>query len=470
MSELVKPNKVYDEPDYAKYLLMNTNTCFCQSEISDAEKLMAEIETIDPAVHKSIPGFVAKKEALETKMKAYHDLDAIWKQFLQTKEANLEELENLTAAKSSCEKKTLAKYSYMVAYAHYCEGNVPKSKDIFENRTLRLTEKTTLRVKDVEGLAPEVAKMKSMFQSIDKLDIAWKAYIKTGVSRGFDAELPVFPCNPTPKMKELVLKGAVDLCNLAPAMLDKIKKLQAESSVPPDAELAKEIEKLEKNIGQNEEGLAALNEAWEAFIPNNKVNPKIKYGYKYCTKEPLIRAYIMDGFAFTCDLAEDMLQKIDSLQRIEITPLEEITMVKINELSAINDRHKADGVKIEKLWNKFVGQGDKPLKDYQSAEYYCDNIHQVKDWTIRGLSGTCEEAPQYLEQIESFQRTFEFQFTEPVECRVQNLRVKVWDCRYQALQKLAKIEASPADSYEKKLEELMKEYEMSERPEPCTSK
>jgi|APTNR8051073442_1049403.scaffolds.fasta_scaffold00866_3 DNA-binding protein H-NS len=469
MSELVKPNKIYDEPDYAKYLLMNTNTCFCQSEISNAENLMAEIQTIDAAVHQSIPGFVVKKEDLESKIKAYHSLDAIWKQFLQTKEVSLEELEAVTAAKTSCEKKTLAKYSYMTAYAHFCEGNVPKSKDVFENRTLRLTEKTTLRVKDVEGLAPEVAKMKSMFQDLDKLEVAWKSFIKTGVSPGFPTELPLFPCNPTPKMKELVLRGSVDVCNLAPVMLDKIKKLQAESSVVLNAEVEKKIKEMEAAIEQNEKSLSTLNEAWEAFIPNNKVTPPTKYGYQYCSKEPLIRAYIMDGFAFTCDLAEEMLQKIDSLQRIERTPLEEITMIKINELSAINEQYKSDGIKIEKLWNKFIAQGEKQLKNYQSADSYCDNIHQAKDWTMRGLAGTCEEAPQYLEQIESFQRTFEFQFTKDLECQVQNLRIKIWDCRYQALQKLAKVEVSPTDSYEAKLKELMKEYEMDERPEACSS-
>jgi len=467
MSELVKPNKVYDQPDYAKYLLMNTNTCFCQSEVDKAENLMEEIQAMDAGVHKSIPGFIAKKETLEARIKAYYSLDAIWKQFLVTKEVSQEELEAVTAAKTSCEKKTLAKYTYMTAYAHFCEGNVPKSKDIFENRTLRLTEKTTLRVKDVEGLAPEVAKMKSMFQELDKLDIAWNTFIKTGVSPGFNTELPLFPCNPTPKMKELVLRGTVDMCNLAPVMLDKIKKLQAESSVVLNAEVEKKIKEMEASIDQNEKNLSALNEAWEAFIPNNKVIPPTKYGYQYCNKESLIRAYIMDGFAFTCDLAEVMLQKIDSLQSIKITHLEEITMRKINELSAINEKNKSDGLKIEKLWTKFIAQGDKLLKDYDSEDYYCDNIHQVKDWTMKGLAATCEESPEYLEEIEAFQATFEFQFTEDLECRIQKLRIKIWDCRHQALQKLARIEAA-SDAYEERLKELMKEYGMDERPEACS--
>ncbi len=469
MSQLVKPDKVYDPADYAKYLLMNTNSSFCQSEVEEAESLMAEIREMDEEVPESIPGFVKKMEELESKMKAYYSIDAIWKRFLETKAVSLEDLEAVAAAKTSCEKKTLAKYSYMTAYRHLCEGDVSRSRDIFENRTLRLTEKTTLRVRDVEGLASEVAKMKAMYQGMAKLDVAWNTYLKTGVSPGFDIELPLFPCYPIPNMKALVLNGVTDLCNEGPAALETIKKLQAESGVAADRELAEKVKELEASVEKNERSLAALNEAWEAFIPDNKVKHIGKYGYEYCNKESLIRAYVMDGFAHVCALAEEMLQKIDSLQRREEdrVQLEQITMIKINELDALSKQYQANGGKIERLWNKFVAQGDKLSEDFQSTDFYCDNIHQVKDWTIHGLSGTCEDATLYLEKIEAFQETFEFDFMEDLECRVRKLRIKVWDCRYEALEKLARVEAP--DAYEERLQELMQEYKMGERPEGCPS-
>lgn len=466
MSELVTPNKIFEKPKYAKYLLMNTNSSFCQSDVEDAENLMGEILEMDTEILKSVPGFVEKMEDLEAKIEAYHSMDDVWKRFLQTKNVSQDELEAITAAKTSCEKRTLAKYSYMTAYYHFCEGDVTQAKNIFENRTLRLTEKTSLRVKDVEGLAEEVADMKSMFQDMAKLDVAWKRYLQTGVSPGFDIELPLYPCNPTPNMKALVLNGVLDLCGAAPAALEEIKQLQAESGVRPDRELAGKVKELEAAVKQKNSGLAILSEAWEAFIPDNKVKHMGQYGYDYCNKEALIRAYVMDGFAYVCELAEDRLNKIDSLQRGDITPLEQITMIKINELAAISEKYQADGRNIERLWKKFVAQGDVLNESYQSADRYCDNIQQVKDWTIRGFTASCDQAHPYLEQIEAFQQTFEFSFTEELECRVQRLRIKVWDCRYNALQKLAKVEAP--DAYEARLEELMKEYGMGERPEVCS--
>ncbi|MFZ2897432.1 MAG: hypothetical protein WA004_02345 [Saprospiraceae bacterium] len=466
MSALAKPDKVYNKPDYAKYLLMNTNTSFCQSDMKDAEKLMEEIRTIDPEILESIPGYVEKKEALEAKIEAYYSMDVIWQRFLQTREVTSEELEAVTAARTSCEKRTLAKYSFMTAHYHLCQGDISKSKDVFENRTLKLIEKTTLRVEDVEGLAQEAGRLKSLYRTLDKLDAAWAAYVKTGVSPGFDVELPLFPCNPIPNMKAMVLNAVLDVCDSGEETLEKIKELQAGSSVGPDESLKAKVKELEAAVKSNDDKLAALNAAWAAFIPDNKVKAFGQYGYDYCTIEPLIRAYIMDGFVFVCETADEMLLKIDSIFEAEDPELESITMVKMNELAAMREVYHSNGVKIEKLWNKFISKGDKLTEKFQTTDLYCDNIHQVKDWTISGLTGDCEAGYLYLEKIETFHESFEFDFTEDVECRIQNLRVKVWNCRYELLRELAEVEA-PGDAMEARLAELLEEYGMGERPEVC---
>ena len=468
MSELVKPDKVYETPDYAKYLLMNTNTSFCQSDMKDAEKLMTEVKTIDQPILKAIPGFISKMEDLDKKMQAYHSMDDIWNRFLETKKVTFEELEAIEAAKTSCEKKTLAKYSYMTAHMYFCEGEVEEAKKIFETRTLRLTEKTSLRVRDVKGLRSEVADMKALFQDMDKLDVAWNKYLKTGVSPGFETELPLFICYPIPNMKEYLLRGAADVCTLGPEMLEKIKDLETESGVKPDRTLAKKVKELELAIASKDKDLADLDAAWKAFIPDNTVKRSSNYGYDYCNKEALIRAYIMDGFSFVCELAEEMLEKIDSMQRYETMPLEEITMVKINELAEINERYQLNGQEVEELWTKFVSQGDTLYETVYTTEDYCDNIHQVKDWTMYGHCGGCEEMYQYLDKIETFQETFEFNFTKDLECRVQNLRVKLWDCRYKVLLEIARLESSEG-SYETRLQELIDENGIGERPEVCST-
>lgn len=467
MKGIVRPNKVTDEKDYAKYLLMNTNNCFCQSKIAKAENLMEEIEKIDYTVHESIPGFVPKEKDLKRKIKAYYGIDKIWNRFLKTKEATVDELEEVYPPSSICEKQTLVKYSYMTAHYYLCNDEVDKAMRTFQSRTLKIAEKTTLRVKDVKGMAPEVKKMKKFFQLLPELEDAWQSYIETGVSPGFKESLPVFPCYPLPNMKEYVLKGLADVCNSGDKMLKKIKKLEVESGVAPDYELEEEIKKLKALTKENNKGINALNKAWKAFLPENKV-VHTDYGYEFCNKEPLIRAYIMDGFASVCDLADEALVNIDSIRRTGRVKLDEITIVKIDELKALKEHYQTNGSDIERIWKGFVAHGDMLTEDYQSRELYCDHISEVKDWTMRGLSASCEEARPYLEKIEEFNETFEFRFYEELECRVQRLRIKVWECTHNALVDLAKIQ-TPDGGYEERLQELMEEYGVGEQPEPCPS-
>jgi len=465
VSQLVKPDKAYKKQDYAKYLLMNTNSCFCQSKVSDAEKYVAEIQSLDPTIPQSIPRFIEKMDDLEKKIKAYHGMDAVWEQFLKTKEVSLEELDAVKGAKSSCEKKTLAKYSYMTAYHHMCQGNIERAKNIFETRTLRLAEKTSLRVQDVEGLAVEVRNMKTLFQNLDELDVVWQDFVKTGESKGYDVELPLFNCYPIPNMKVLVLNGATDVCNTAPIMLEKIKELEAETGVAPVGSVAKQVKKLTAAFNKTEKNLADLNKAWKAFIPENKLIHR-DYGYEYCTPEPLVRAYIMDGFAFVCEMAEENLQNIEKLVAKEDIELDEVTQSKINELSELNEAYKINERQMEEIWQEFISQGNTLSYKFISSDIYCDNVHQVKDWVVAGMTGTCEERFAYLSKIEEFQETFEFQFLPDLECRIQTLRVSLWDCRYLALQEMASIDVSE-ESSEERLTALMEEFNMGERPEEC---
>ena len=95
-----------------------------------------------------------------------------------------------------------------------------------------------------------------------------------------------------------------------------------------------------------------------------------------------------------------------------------------------------------------------------------DGGMSASDWTMQGLSSDCKQAREYLEVIEDFTSTFEFVFFEELECRVQKLRIQVWDCQYEALQEMVKYEVAE-EEFEGRVKELMEEYQMGERPEPC---
>ena len=136
----------------------------------------------------------------------------IWINFLKYRNVTLEDLEKASEANRVCEKGTLAKYSYMQAYAYYCQGEVEKARDKFQNFTLKIVDKTSLKIGDVEGLEGEVKIMRKLFKDLKALEPAWEELVSTGASPGFDREIPVIECHIEPSIKEYILKGSVDVC------------------------------------------------------------------------------------------------------------------------------------------------------------------------------------------------------------------------------------------------------------------
>ena len=129
-------------------------------------------------------------------------------------------------------------------------------------------------------------------------------------------------------------------------------------------------------------------------------------------------------------------------------------------------QYQDDAVAINTYWEDFKAQDDQMSDDYRLADYYCDNIYDVKAWLIKGLSVDCKEAVQYLELIDEVQKKLEFEFTVDVRCRVEKLRFNIWDCKYQVLAKLAKVQDN-TDTFEERMEKLMEEYGVGPKPELC---
>ena len=467
ISVLRRPDKRTDQQDYLKYLLMNTNSDFCQSDVADAEKLMAEMDLYDEELQKSVPGFWRKLTDLKAKVKAYHAVDAYWTKFLKGEVVTPDQLAAIEFADRLCEKQTAAKLNYMVAYYKVCSGEFEDAKRIFEKRTLQLAEKTSLKVEDVEGLAPRVKKMKAYFQVLPALNKAWADYLVNEESAGFERELPEFPCNPMPNIKRSLLRGLADVCRVGEEELAKIRTYTADESLILGRDIELTIDEFAAKVEAVSSRQQVLDSAWTAFLPESEPDVSIRYGYEYCDSESLIKAYLMDGYSFVCGLAESNLERIDSIRRADPMRLPKEVSTKIKELKQLREQYDANGKRIEQVWEFFVVNGDQLLDNYESTNDYCDNVQQVKDWTMRGLTTDCKYALDYLEQIEAFNEKFDFKFYEDLECRVQRLRLRIWQCRFDVVDELARLEAEQS-SYEQRLAELKEEYGVGERPEGCS--
>lgn len=466
---LSRPHPVQDRADYGKYLLMNMNSDFCQSDVAEAEDVRRRLDEIELPIRESVEGLEPRYRDLQTKVAAYYRVDTLWRAYLRTRVVPVGELESLTALRGMCEKGTLAKYSYMLSDARFCGGDVAGARDLFENRTLRLADKTAWAFASVEGMAAEVDKMTAVYRTVPPLERAWGTFVATGESPGFGPEVPLVACNPVLSVQAAILRGMADVCGAGAGALADIRAWRAAAEQPLPPGVDGQLVGLEEAVAARETAIGNLEAAWSTFLAEGKVDYSKPYGYDYCATEPLIRAYLLDGFGYVCELGEASLAAIDSLQRIRRLRLDPDVRDKLAELRELRRTYNENGRTIEEVWERFVADGDTLVVDYLSTNEYCDQIEQVKDWTIRGLTGDCDEAVEYLNAIEEFNARFDFVFYEDLECRVQNLRAKVWRCRWGILDELARLEADSgeAPSYEGRLEELVGEYGLGAEVEGC---
>ncbi len=465
ISEITQPSKDLKE-DYAKYCLMFGTVAFCADEVEKAEKFMREIESTGDIIYNKIPGFKERYEKLTDNTKTYYKVENQWLNFLKYENVTLDDLEKLGAVKV-CEKGTLAKYDYMKAHALYCKGDIAGAKANFENRVLKLAERTTLNIKDVNGLEPRVKNMKQLFIDLPPLAAAWKDYVDTDVSKGTDIELPLIECNPIPNMKEYMLRAAVDVCVYGAENLKKINNLKEGNTQPIPADLGKKIKWLESEVGRYNGDLVSLNKAWSEFVPSDTLKSNIEYMFEYCEKDAQIKAYTIYGTINACEKGNEMLDKIAQVQREFNPTLDNTTIDKIAKLEDKLENYHEDFLALEALWGTFVQNNDTLLEAYSLAGFYCDKIAQVKSWTIKGMMNECKKGQQYLNLIDDFQKKHNLQFDDELACRVLRLRQEIWDCRYWELILQARKETHAERERFGPASALIMEGDLNSDQQPC---
>lgn len=519
ISKLPKPSK--EEIDnYVKYNLMYGNSRFCEGNIAKAKELMRNIDQTGATVYEAIPGFKARYEDLETKIQAAIEADILWKNFLLNGSVTEEELDDVPLAIQVCEKGTLAKYSYMQAHTYYCQGKVDKSRGRFENYTLKIVDKTSLKISDVEGLGPKVEEMRQVFKALKILDKSWASYMETDISEGFEEDLPEIDCYPIPSMKGYMLIAAQDICKNGARMLKKIQALQEINTHDVPTELAEKIEWLESEVATYTGDLSTLNKAWKEFVPSDNLNKLIDFDLIYCDKEAQVRSYIMNGTIHVCTIGQEMLGKIAEVQADHNPTLTKVTLKKLEnlkqEVNTIDDNKKildkswteflekdtllsidfgykycdkADIIKaytmnglvnictegvammekieeielsfepelsselserveklkefapkyvaeakaLKKLWKTYIADKDTLTEEYELAYFYCDRVQQVQSYIIKGHKETCVNGQPELDAIDAFIKKYNVKLDKVTECALTRLRIKVWDCRWWEL-------------------------------------
>ena len=428
VSELVEPN-INQKNDYLKYSLMYARTFYCKGDINSARKFKNRIDKIGEATYSSIPGYKDKLKQLNDNLNDQVAIGRMWIRFVDNNRMTLDELKKYESAKYVCEKGTLARYYYMLTHAHYCNGEVEKAKDYFDGKTppslLQLVDKTSFKAASVKGMTERVNKFRVIFKTLNKLDIAWASYMKSGNSPGFKDNLPLIECYPIPNMKVHILNAATNYCENGSEELEKIEKLNGLSSHTIPDDLNGKINWLRDFVNKNNKDLAQLNKIWGAFAKSNKVDPAATYEHTFpCNREAEVKAYILDGFIDPCKYGQAALDSIARIQKDHKPSLSVVTKDKLGKLKGIITKEAGNIAVLNKAWTDFVPD-DKLSNGINFVFEYCDKVAQIKAYIMDGTVNMCAKAKERLADIQKVRDEFNPELDEVVLGKIENLQKSV---------------------------------------------
>lgn len=428
VSQIPQPSKS-ETYMYLRWCLMFANNNFCANNIERAEELMMEIEMIGPKAYGPIPGFAMRYDDLAAKIKAYHAVDALWTRFLRRHDVTLRELD-IDKATEVCELGTLAKHRFMLAQAHFCNGDEEKAREDFERRVMILAERTSLKIEDVDGLPEEIGRFKVIFKSLTDVNLAWKDFLVTGQSIGFDPTPLEKNCNPIPAIKGHILKAASNVCELGTEALEDIDRLRSAASQALPRDVADKISWLKEQVATYDAELASLDRAWKEFMTRDSLRRGIDYPHELCRPEAQIRSWILDGVQDPCAIGQERLDRINQLRLDKKPQLDASTISGIRKLETRIKNLDGDVRQLDRLWSTFISAGDTLTGSFTLLPSYCDPVAQIKALTIRGHFDPCREGHTIMGQILRISRESNVTLSEDVTCSISRLDAKIWDCRY----------------------------------------
>jgi hypothetical protein len=332
----------------------------------------------------------------------------------------------------------------------YCKGEVDKAKKIYETRVLTL-EKAGLNLNNVPGMEAELKMMKALFAGLDKLNPAWKKFMDTGESPGFDTDLPHLPCYPIPTVKAYILRAAVDRCKYGPEMLQKIKEVLATNTHPVPSDVQEKIDWLEKEVGNSQEEVNMVNKAWKEFLPTEKLAKKTEFTFDYpCARDAQIKAYVMVGMTEICVKGEEMVKNIEKTRKEHNPQLDATTLEKIKKLDEAVKKQKQELATLNKAWEEFTPQ-DTLTSGIKFVYEYCDKLAQVRAYTMTGIIEYCTRGPEMLGNISKTVEKFNVEVDDVTKSKIEKLKAMVEksDTELKALNALWKEFISKKDTLER---------------------
>lgn len=430
--ELAK--KVCEKGTLAKYFYMSAHAFYCKGDIAGCKDdfenkvvRLTEKANLDP---NAVGGLADEMKTMKKVLAVNAKLVPAWDQYMSTNKSPgfADDLPLI-----ECYTIPNMKIYILRAMTDVCKNGsemLVKIKKLQESNTHPIP--ADLQAK-IDWLDKEVTKYNGNLANLNK---AWAEFVPTDKVKSGIEFMGIY-CEKDAQIKAYTMQGTINYCEEGQEMLDKIAEVQKEYNPTLDATTKGKIENLKKLVNNEAAEKAKLDKAWEEFVPTDTVASGAPFSFEYCDKADVIKAYIMDGMMHPCVRGEERLADIAKVQKMYKPELDATTQEKLDKLQARVKKYMADLNALNKLWATFIENNDTIPTAFGVEEYYCDKVAQVKSWVLIGNVNTCEQGQQYMDRIIAYKKAHSMTFDKELDCRVNRLRMKIWDCRYWELVRLA---------------------------------
>lgn len=328
----------------------------------------------------------------------------------------------------------------------YCD-KLAEIQSFIIDGTVNVCEKGQQRLDDIENVLDEnevaidaqtqekldalVAKSGKLEAKHEVLNKAWEYLLENDeVSDDYEYDYE-FPCNREMDVKAYLLDGYTNPCLSGKYGLTEVEKVMSKYNPKLSEETLSQMKKLKSRLANEGGNVATLTNAWEDFVPDNKLSGEINFIFSYCDKIAECRAYIMDGTINFCDRGEKRLRDITQLREDYLLTLDQIMEDKLEILYKMVEEGKPGLEGLNKAWNTCISMDDFSKADQSKidlASVYCDNISQTKAWVMKGLMNPCKEGQIYLSKIDYLKQKEGVRYGDELDYQVELLRVNIGKC------------------------------------------
>jgi len=480
-AEVAGAKKVCEKGTLCKYFYMTSKYYYCKGDLSKSRgafenrvQKLVDKTSFEPS---QVDGMAERVKIMKKLWKAIDKLDPAWETLVESGKSPGFDTE---VPLFECYSIPNMKEYILRAMADVCGMGgemLKKIKALQESNEHPIP--ADVREK-IEWLEEQVEKNVAGLATLNK---AWGKFVPdnkvpTGIDYGHE-----FVCDRAAEVKAYIMDGFKDPCGGGKAALDKIKEIREEHKPALDKETMKKLEALKARVNKEEENIAKLNEAWEDFVPDDKVSGKLDFPYEYCDKEAQIKAYTMDGTINFCAKGKQRLEDIQKLRDSDDPELADIVIKKVENLQAKQDESDLDLANLNESWALYVStdkvmkweegypQKDTLVRDSMKlVKFYCDKIAQTKSWVIKGQLDPCQKGEPYLKKIDALKAKESLSYDKELTCQVGRLREKVYQCKYWTLVlKAWKITYDECERFGPSSSEIMK-AKLNEGEMPCETR